>query len=85
MLRTGTIVTVQHATHWYHSQSPTCYALVPESQSNMLYTGLCHSPTCYALVPLFQTNMLLTGIIVTVQHATHWYHSHIPTCCTLVP
>ncbi|KAH3875607.1 hypothetical protein DPMN_038877 [Dreissena polymorpha] len=62
MLRTGTIVTVQHATHWYHSQSPTCYALVPLSQSNMqalVFVTVqhathwydCSKPTCYSLVP----------------------------------
>ncbi|KAH3872291.1 hypothetical protein DPMN_035506 [Dreissena polymorpha] len=39
MLRTSTIVKVQHATHWYHGHSPSCYALVPLSQSIMLLTG----------------------------------------------
>ncbi|KAH3872294.1 hypothetical protein DPMN_035509 [Dreissena polymorpha] len=63
MLHTATIVTVQHATHWYHSHSPSCYTLIPLSHSNMLRTGTIitvqhathwyhsHSPTCYTLVP----------------------------------
>ncbi|KAH3872290.1 hypothetical protein DPMN_035505 [Dreissena polymorpha] len=63
MLDTGTSVTVHHAMHWYHSHSPSCYTLVPLSQSNMLRTGTIvtvqqdthwynsHSPTCYTLAP----------------------------------